>query len=210
MTDADENVYDEVNKFKAALHAMYAAKDMDVLFLETATHFRQRRHTFVEAVPMDKEVGMDAPLYYHKAINEAEEWVTHKKIIDTSGKGLRRCVPKVRVGGCCANCVFVCLPSHTTLSFPPPLQNFGYFHVSWQGGGYAHVIEDEESFPRTFGMDVAKGMMGLPPGRFNRGKRTSFDTERRLVLDFLKEWEPFDWTQELDGGEYLPEANTAT
>ena len=34
-------------------------------------------------------------------------------------------------------------------SIPP---NFPYFHVEFEmGGGFAHVIEDERSFPHTFG-----------------------------------------------------------
>jgi diadenosine tetraphosphate (Ap4A) HIT family hydrolase len=67
MTEADEEVYDEVNRFKAALHAMYAAKGEDVLFLETAMNFGRRRHARVDVVPMDKEIAFDAPLYFRKA-----------------------------------------------------------------------------------------------------------------------------------------------
>ena len=85
-------------------------------------------------------------------------------------------------------------------------QNFPYFHVSWKGGGYAHVIEDEAEWNREFGMEVCTGMMDMTAGRFGRrgnGRgRNDYEAERREVLSFLKDWEPFDWTQELDGGQY--------
>jgi diadenosine tetraphosphate (Ap4A) HIT family hydrolase len=175
MTDADEEVYAELNRFKAALASMYAARGEDAVFLETATQFGKRRHTRIDVVPMDKELAFDAPLFFRKAIQDSEEWTTNKVLVDTAGKGLRGAIPK----------------------------GFAYFHVGWQGGGFVHPVEDEEAWPPGFGMDVATGMMGRDPGSFGRkaAKRT-FDQERRAVLDFLKEWEPFDWTRDLDGGDY--------
>ena len=83
----------------------------------------------------------------------------------------------------------------------PP--GFAYFAVGWRGGGLVHPIEDEAAFPPTFGIDIAAGMLGLPPGRFGRREqRRTFDDERRAVLDFLKVWEPFDFTAQMEGGEY--------
>jgi hypothetical protein len=60
-----------------------------------------------------------------KAITESEsEWAQHKKLIDTRVKGLKRSVPK----------------------------GFPYFAVEFSdGGGFAHVIEDEKSWKRDFG-----------------------------------------------------------
>ena len=53
------------------------------------------------------------------------QWSQHQKLIDTRTKGLRRSVPK----------------------------GFAYFSVSFGvDGGFAHVIEDEEVFPRYFGL----------------------------------------------------------
>ena len=102
-------VYDEVNRFKAALHAYFKSQDRDVLFLEMATGMDdQRRHACIDCIPMDREEGADAPLFFRKAILDSEEWTTNKQLIDTTGKGLRRCVPK----------------------------GFAYFHVSWQVRGY--------------------------------------------------------------------------
>lgn len=162
---------------------------------------------------------------------------------------------------------------------PPSPQNFPYFHVSWKGGGYAHIIEDEAEWQPSFGasprhttphaaqppvthpahttaaaaitaaavrrdnavvlpraplvvgtmvahpstlsvtcppplltlnrapgMEVCTGMMDMTSGRFGRqgrgGRRANFEAEKREVLKFLKAWEPFDWTQQLEGGQY--------
>lgn len=165
-------VYDEVNVFKGALCKMFQARGEDAIFLETAVFLDKKRHTRIDVIPMEKDIAFDAPLFFRKAILESEEWTSNKQLIDTAGKGLRRSIPK----------------------------GFPYFHVSWQGGGFVHVIEEEGDFPAGFGIDICAGMMGLPPGRFDKkgSKRKSFDSERQSVLEFLKAWEPYDWTQHMD------------
>ncbi len=44
--------------------------------------------------------------------------------------------------------------------------------------------------------------MGELPGSFGRREaKRGFEHERQLVMEFLKEWQPYDWTQQLsDGG----------
>ena len=64
MTDATEDAYDEVNRFKGALNRMYAASPAaiddgvdgarEALFLETAMHFGHRSHAHIDVIPMDK------------------------------------------------------------------------------------------------------------------------------------------------------------
>lgn len=97
VNEADEEVYEEIIKFKAALHRMYTAQGRSCIFLETAYQFQRNRHAIIDVLPMDKEAVMDAPLFFSKAIVEAEEWTQNKRLIDTTGKGVRRSVPKVRV-----------------------------------------------------------------------------------------------------------------
>jgi len=204
MREADEDVYAEVNTAKAALAAMYAAQGRDAVFLETVMPARAgggggggsaHRHTHVDVVPLDADVGADAPLYFAKALAEADEWA-RRKPIDTAGKGLRRAIPP----------------------------GFPYFHVSWAGGGLVHVIEEEEaSFDPAFGIDTCAGMAGIVVGEYRTdaaaaGRRgrggsgrlqqqrrprqhaLSFEQEKQAVLDFIKGWAPYDWTSSLDGG----------
>ncbi|CAM9845303.1 unnamed protein product [Heterosigma akashiwo] len=48
-------------------------------------------------------------------------------------------------------------------------------------------------------------MLGVDPPRFNRRGQTAVpvDREKEKVLGILEDWKDFDWTKELDGGEYM-------
>nr|GEV61397.1 hypothetical protein [Tanacetum cinerariifolium] len=71
-----------------------AEQEKEVVFLETVMGLaKQSRHCMIECIPLPPEVAKQAPLYFKKAIDEAEEeWSQHnaKKLIDTSEKGLHR------------------------------------------------------------------------------------------------------------------------
>ncbi|CAN0488016.1 unnamed protein product, partial [Hapterophycus canaliculatus] len=46
-------------------------------------------------------------------------------------------------------------------------RGFPFFHVEWEDGGYAHIIEGEEAkFPRDFGVDTLAGVLGVDPPSF--------------------------------------------
>lgn len=161
LTGADDDVFAEINRFKVALHAHYSESGRDVLFLETAL---QRsgggsgvlgRHTAVDVVPLDREVALDAPLFFRQALTDAEEWTTNASLIDTAGKGLRRCVPP----------------------------GFSYFHVAWAGGGLVHPIEDTALWPPLFGLDVCAGMAGLTGGAAS-GRRRAEAPQEGTPADF--------------------------
>ncbi|CAM6087896.1 unnamed protein product [Calypogeia fissa] len=171
--NVDENVWQEVRNFKKCLVQMFGDQGKGVLFLETSMKVsRQRRHCLIECIPVPSDVEKDAPLYFKKAIDEAEdEWSQHnaKKLIDTRQKGLRNSIPK----------------------------NFPYFHVEFgMQGGYCHVIDDETSFKPQFGRDVVAGMLELEEEGHRR--QDSMEQQRSRVKQFLKLWEPFDWTKMLD------------
>jgi len=103
------------------------------------------------------------------------EWSQHKKLIDITGKGLKKSVPP----------------------------DFPYFCIQFSNGsGYAHVIEDERSFSRDFGRSVVGGMLRLPDEMWRKPHDDPPDISRQQVANFLKIWQPFDWTTQLDGGEY--------
>ncbi|KAG5187164.1 CwfJ C-terminus 1-domain-containing protein-like protein [Tribonema minus] len=169
-TTCEEDVWAEIDTFKAAMRAMAKARGNGILFMETALGFSKRPHASIDAVPVPLEVEQDAPLYFKQALLEAaDEWATHKKVITVPASGgIRRAVPR----------------------------NFAYFAVEWGGGGgYAHVIEQEDRFPADFGRGVVAGMMGVDPPRFNRkGQGASAAEEQKLVDAFQKHWAPYDWT----------------
>lgn len=112
--------------------------------------------------------------YPSQAIDEAEdEWSQHnaKKLIDTSVKDLRASIPK----------------------------DFPYFHVEFGlNKGFVHVIDDEKQFSSSFGLNVIRGMLKLPPEDMHQHRRReSVDTQREAVASFARDWEPFDWTKQL-------------
>ncbi|NWZ44057.1 C19L2 protein, partial [Brachypodius atriceps] len=111
--------------FRNALVKMFEAKDLDCVFLETNMSMKKRYHMVYECIPLPKEVGDMAPVYFKKAIMESdEEWSMNKKLIDLSSKDIRKSVPK----------------------------GLPYFSVDFGlQGGFAHVIEDQHNFPHYFG-----------------------------------------------------------
>ncbi|NWI77687.1 C19L2 protein, partial [Dryoscopus gambensis] len=111
--------------FRNALVKMFEAKDLDCVFLETNLSMKKRYHMVYECIPLPKEVGDMAPIYFKKAIMESdEEWSMNKKLIDLSSKDIRKSVPK----------------------------GLPYFSVDFGlQGGFAHVIEDQHNFPHYFG-----------------------------------------------------------
>ena len=110
-----------------------------------------------------------------QAIDEAEdEWSQHnaKKLIDTSEKGLRGSIPK----------------------------DFPYFHVEFGlNKGFVHVIDDEKQFKSSLGLDVIRGMLRLPEEDMHRRRRhESVESQKQAVVNFARDWEPFDWTKQLE------------
>ncbi|KAL8525067.1 hypothetical protein ACS0TY_014608 [Phlomoides rotata] len=171
----DDNVWDEIRNFKKCLIMMFGKQDKDVVFFETVMGLaQQRRHCLVECVPLARDIAKQAPVYFKKAIDEAEdEWSQHnaKKLIDTSEKGLRGSIPK----------------------------NFPYFHVEFGlNRGFVHVIDDEKEFKSSFGLNVIRGMLELPAEDMHRCRRhESVEVQKQAVATFARDWEPFDWTKQL-------------
>nr|BAK00912.1 predicted protein [Hordeum vulgare subsp. vulgare] len=171
----DKNVWEEIRNFKKCLLKMFAQQDKDVVFMETVISLvKQQRHCMIECIPVPCEVSNKAPMYFKKAIDEAEEeWSQHemKKLIPTSGN-LRQCIP----------------------------ENFAYFHVEFGlDRGFVHVIDDESKFGAGFGLNVLRGVLRLPGEDMHRRRRhESMDNQKQAVAGFMKDWEPFDWTKQLE------------
>ncbi|CAN6327409.1 unnamed protein product [Urochloa humidicola] len=173
----DQNVWEEIRNFKKCLLKMFAHQDKDVVFMETVINLaRQQRHCMIECVPVPRAVSNMAPMYFRKAIDEVEEeWAQHemKKLITTTrSRNLRQVVP----------------------------ENFAYFHVEFGlDRGFVHVIDDENKFNAGFGLNVIRGMLSLPEVDMHRQRRSvPMDKQRQSIARFVKDWEPFDWTKQLD------------
>ncbi|XP_019380583.1 PREDICTED: CWF19-like protein 2 [Gavialis gangeticus] len=165
----DEDIWEEIQVFRKALVKMFEAKELDCVFLETNISIKKRYHMVYECIPLPKEVGDMAPIYFKKAIMESdEEWSMNKKLIDISSKDIRKSVPK----------------------------GLPYFSVDFGlQGGFAHVIEDRHKFPHYFGKEIIGGMLDLEPRLWRKGIRQNFDDQRKKVLQFAQWWKPYDITR---------------
>ena len=167
----DENVWSEIDIFRKGLTAMFAEREMDVVFMETYSSTKGKNHMYIECIPLPKEIGELAPMYFKKAIMESdEEWSDNCKVIDTSKKGVRGSIP-------------IGLP---------------YFFVEFgTDGGFAHIIENQDKFPRYFGREVCGGMLDAEPRLWLKPPRESFEKQKQKVLRLSEWWRPYDWTQKL-------------
>ncbi|XP_051882070.1 CWF19-like protein 2 isoform X2 [Pristis pectinata] len=165
----DEDIWEEMQLFRKTLVKMLEDKGLDCVFFETSMSLKKRFHMVYECIPLSKELGDMAPIYFKKAIMEAdEEWAMNKKLVDLSTKDIRRAVPK----------------------------GLPYFSVDFGlQGGFAHVIENEDKFPFYFGKEIVGGMLDLEPRRWRKPHRENFDDQRKKVLQFSQWWKPYDCTK---------------
>ncbi|XP_054649293.1 CWF19-like protein 2 [Dunckerocampus dactyliophorus] len=168
-TSLDEDVWSEMQVFRRNLVRMFESQDLDCVFMEAHLNPRRRQHMVLECIPLPRELGDMAPIYFKKAIMECdEEWAMNKKVVDLSSKDIRKAVPR----------------------------GLPYFAVDFGlQGGFAHVIENEQKFPHYFGKEVVGGMMDLEPRRWRKMIRENFDDQRKKVLQFAQWWKPYDCTK---------------
>ncbi|XP_055053468.2 LOW QUALITY PROTEIN: CWF19-like protein 2 [Misgurnus anguillicaudatus] len=168
-TSLDEDVWNEIQTFRRALVRVFEAQDLDCVFFETHMNPKRHFHMVYECVPLPKELGDMAPIYFKKAIMESdEEWAMNKKVVDLSSRDVRRAVPR----------------------------GLPYFAVDFGlQGGFAHVIENEQKFPHYFGKEILGGMLDLEPRRWRKPIRENFDDQRKKVLAFAQWWKPYDCTK---------------
>lgn len=167
----DENVWSEVRIFQKGLTRMFSDRGMDVVFMETYMSARSKAHMCIDCVPLPRETGSMAPMYFKKAILECdEEWAQNRKLVDTQKKGLRGSVPA----------------------------GLPYFSVDFGlDNGFAHVIEDTYKFPRYFGREVVGGMLDVEPRLWLKPPKESFERQKKKVMQMWEWWKPYDWTQKL-------------
>ncbi|XP_061538456.1 CWF19-like protein 2 isoform X2 [Phycodurus eques] len=168
-TTLDEDVWSEIQLFRRSLVRMFESQELDCVFMETHMNPRRRQHMVLECIPLPRELGDMAPIYFKKAIMECdEEWAMNKKVVDLSSKDIRKAVPR----------------------------GLPYFAVDFGlQGGFAHVIENEQKFPHYFGKEVVGGMMDLEPRLWRKLIRENFDDQRKKVLQFALWWKTYDCTK---------------
>uniref|UniRef100_A0A671PQT8 CWF19-like protein 2 n=1 Tax=Sinocyclocheilus anshuiensis TaxID=1608454 RepID=A0A671PQT8_9TELE len=168
-TGLDEDIWSEIQMFRRALVRMFESQELDCVFLETHMNPKRQLHMMYECVPLPRELGDMAPIYFKKAIMESdEEWAMNKKVVDLSSKDIRQAVPR----------------------------GLPYFSVDFGlQGGFAHVIENERKFPHYFGKEILGGMLDLEPRRWRKPIRENFDDQRKKVLKFAQWWKAFDCTK---------------
>ncbi|XP_070798972.1 CWF19-like protein 2 [Pituophis catenifer annectens] len=168
-TVLDEDIWEEIQVFRKTLVKMFEAEELDCVFLETNLSISKQYHMVYECIPLPKEVGDMAPIYFKKAIMESdEEWAMNKKLINLGSKDVRKSVPK----------------------------GLPYFSVDFGlQGGFAHVIENQYKFPHYFGKEIIGGMLDLEPRLWRKGLRENFEDQRKKVLHFAQKWKLYDFTK---------------
>lgn len=165
---ADEEVLEEIEKYKTGLLRMFHSMGMEPVFMETCLRANSDVHTFIDVIPFEREAAGDAPMFFKEALTNCEtEWSQHKKIIDTRGKKLAACIPP----------------------------NFPYFHVDFDGkGGFLHVVESAKDFTHYFGRSIAASILQVSPELYIKPHRKTPQEEEADIRAFTKAWAPFDWT----------------
>ncbi|XP_063852445.1 CWF19-like protein 2 [Scylla paramamosain] len=167
---AEEDLWDEVQNFRKSLVKMFASRGEDCIFFETVKRLRHFPHMVLQCVPLPRETGDMAPIYFKKAIMECErEWAQNKKLVELKGRDVRRAVPK----------------------------GLPYFFVDFaMDAGFAHVIEDEQEFPNNFAQEIVGGMLDLDCNLWRKPRQENFDNQRRKVMEFSRWYKEFDISQE--------------
>lgn len=167
----DENVWSEVKVFQKGLARMFSDRNKDVIFTECYTSAAKRSHMSIDCIPVPKDEGSMAPMYFKKAILESDsEWAHNRKLIDTRQKGLKNSLP-------------VGLP---------------YFFVDFNNeGGFAHVIEDSSLFPRYFAKEVIGGLIDAEPRLWLKPRYESYEQRKQKALELTDMWKPYNWTETL-------------
>ncbi|XP_071056657.1 CWF19-like protein 2 homolog [Onthophagus taurus] len=168
-TQLDENEWSELLDFRKSLTKMFLESDEDVIFFETAVFLHKFPHMIFECVPVPKEQGDLAPIYFKKAIDESEtEWSVNKKLVSLANRDVRRAIPK----------------------------GLPYFCVSFgMNEGYAHVIEEEKYFPKNFAQEIIGGMLDLDHAKWRKPKKQGFNEQSERVKEFTKIWCNYDCTK---------------
>ncbi|RNA42617.1 CWF19 2 isoform X2 [Brachionus plicatilis] len=165
----DEDVWQEIDRYKKALVEMFDKRRCECVFYEMYTNENKYGHMVIQCVPLDMNVSNLAPIYFKKAIIESEsEWSTNKKLIELKDKTIRSTLPK----------------------------NVPYFTVSFGSeNGFAHIIEKNEAYPAHFAKEIIAGIIDLDPMVWMRPRKESFGQLSKKVIEFSKWWKAYEFNK---------------
>jgi hypothetical protein len=169
VVSADEDCLEEINLMKSSLSEYFKDANKSMVFFESYRKktSSNRNHLKIECFPIDSELLGETKMYFKKAILECEgEWDMNKKLIELNGRSIVKALPNV-------------LP---------------YFCVTFgpSNDGYAHVIEDEESFPVHFGHEVIGGVLDLEPRQWKKPRNVNYDRQFEEATKFKSKWATFN------------------
>lgn len=166
VTNLDEDIWEEIMNYRKLITQFFNSQNKDVIFYETAVKLNRFPHMVINCVPLPRDVGDMASIYFKKALLECEgEWAMNKKVVDLKGKNIRKCIPK----------------------------GLPYFWVDFgMEPGFAHVIEDFHLFSRTFAEEIIGGMLDLDHTLWKNPQKEYGDAQRKKVIEFMKDWKPFE------------------
>ncbi|XP_022114630.1 CWF19-like protein 2 [Pieris rapae] len=166
VTALDEDVWEEIMVYRKLITQFFNSQNKDVVFYETAMKLHRYPHVVINCVPLPRDVGDMASIYFKKALLECEaEWSMNKKVVDLKGKNIRKGIPK----------------------------GLPYFWIDFGvDPGFAHVIEDQSMFPKTFAEEIIAGMLDLDHTVWKNPQREYGELQRKKVMEFVNEWKPFE------------------
>lgn len=200
MLEADDDTWEEVKNFMKCIIQMEDKNGNGVIFFETVKSLRHQKHSFIEAVPIEKGLFSQMPGYFRQSIIEqSNDWSQNKGLIQFSRDRPFR------------NSMVPDLP---------------YFMVQWDHRGekgYGHVIEEtggkgkgredyggdddlsqgglsgeKGEFPQWFAGEIIGTLLDYEPKRWRNPRRLHGDEKQSLLKSFRSQWNSYDWTKMLD------------
>jgi hypothetical protein len=71
--------------------------------------------------------------------------------------------------------------------------HMNYVAVEWPGGGYAHVVENEDSFNEDFCLDILCGYFEDVPYHMKRRQKSDSSKDIHKIKEIKEKWDPYDW-----------------
>lgn len=210
--EADDDTWEEVKNFAKCLLQLAAQRGETYVFWETVTSLKAQRHTYIEAVPLSRDlVASELPGSFRTELMQSgSEWdAASSKLItfDTARPFRRSMVSQLPY--------FAVLFDHKgekgyghVIQGPDAgdvLEAAGKGGADEGDGGYAMDELGDKGrgggkFEKWFGAEIVGNLLDLEPQMWRKPRRLAEEEKRRVAAAFRQGWEPFDWTKLLREG----------